>query len=223
MIFTNIQSIIESAPLDWGTIAQLVIGTVVGGYVIYRFGWDKKQSTSENQIQESSVDSSQDTSQSSEHQSHHESGDVSQNVEFNFGPNESGSTSKQEEEEDPRPKIKCHPQNLDTGMPDVISEEEDQIRTFDKMAEARILVQWPNELERCWVMVEAGEGVFIEFKNKPESMTFRDDGRFKMGDNATKKYFDMEISAPNLSGSHRIEFRETSNGDILADPELVGL
>lgn len=149
---------------------------------------------------------------------------VNQNVDVEVytGESESGNEVESDSQNPLDGRIECLPRNLEDGSIEPIDNVRNEIPTFKSEAEARVTIDWPSEQDPSWILVDGGTEVYVNFKNKPGNMDF-DGDRFRVGDNSDIEYFDIEFSAPTLSGTQDIHFQDLGTGDVIHTETLTGL
>ncbi|MFA9501545.1 hypothetical protein ACERIM_02065 [Natrinema sp. H-ect1] len=149
---------------------------------------------------------------------------VNQNVDVDVyaGDSDSGNEVESESQNPLDECLNCYPKNLEDGSIDTINDTRNEIPTFKSEGEAEVTVDWPSEQGPSWILVDGGTEVYVNFKDKPGNMDF-DGKRFRVGENSNIEHFDIEFSAPTLSGTQEVQFQDLSTGDIIHTETLTRL
>lgn len=241
MTFPPLNPLLSSIP--WGNdyITLIVTGLVTGlfvTYVAYLLGWNGDDDSKGDAGGIQGVDQTQDSGDQEVDQSQEVGGqnvdqevgaqDVDQHTEQNVDVNvynvdsSSGGEGESESDNPLEECLNCYPKNLNDGTIDTINDTRNEIPTFKSEAEAEVTVDWPSEQNPSWILVDGGTEVYVNFKDKPGNMEF-DGKRFQVGRNSNIEHFDIEFSAPSLSGTQEVKFQDISTGDIIHTEMLTGL
>lgn len=233
----------SQSPIPWGNdyVTLIVTGLIVV-YVAYRLGWnggddskgetdggqdvDQEQNVGDQEVDQNqevggqNVDQevgAQDVDQEAEQ-------NVNQNVDVDVhaGDIDSGNEVESESQNPLDGCLNCYPRNLEDGSIDTINDTRNEIPTFKSEGEAEVTVDWPSDQDPSWILVDGGTEVNVNFKDKPGNMDF-DRNRFIVGENSNIEHFDIEFSAPSLSGTQEVQFQDRSTGDIIHIETLTRL
>lgn len=246
MIMFLLQNASQSL-VPWGNdyIKLIVTGVVAGlivAFFVYRFGWnggdkpeeetdggqdvDQDQSVGDQEVDQNQEVGGQDVEQKTGAQDVDQETEqnVNQNVDIDVytEDNSLGNEVKSESQNHLVGCLNCYPRNLENGSIDTINETQNEIPTFKSEGEAEVVVNWPSEQDPSWILVDGGTKVYVNFKDKPGNMDF-DGKRFRVGENSNIEHFDIEFSAPSLSGTQEVQFKDLSTGDIIHTETLTRL
>ena len=235
------------SPIPWGndyvtlTVTGIIAGLIVA-FVAYRLGWngsddpegetdggqdvDQEQNVGDQEVGQSQEVGGQDVDQEVGAQDVDQESEqnVNQNVDIDVyaGDSESGNEVESESQNPLDGCLNCYPRNLEDGSIDTINDTRNEIPTFKSEGEAEVTVDWPSEHDPSWILVDGGTEVYVNFKDKPGNMDF-DGKRFRVGENSNIEHFDIEFSAPNLSGTQEVQFQDLPTGDIIHTETLTRL
>lgn len=233
----------SQSPIPWGNdyITLIVTGLIVA-YIVYLLGWnggddskeetdggqelDQDQNVGDQEVDQNQEVGGQDVDQEVGAQDVDQESEqnVNQNIDIDVHTGDSDSVNEAESEsENPlNGCLNCYPKNLEDGSIDTINDTRNEIPTFKSEGEAEVTVDWPSEQDPSWIIVDGGTEVYVNFKDRPGNMNF-DGKRFKVGKNSNIEHFDIEFSAPSLSGTQEVQFQDLSTGDIIHTETLTRL
>lgn len=213
---------LSDLPISWGNdYVTLVVTGLIVAFLTYKLGWSGGDDSGTETEIDQDTENTTDVDNTIDLDIHTDESQGSDESDNSPTDSESGNRGEDSSPNSLEGCINCYPKDLDDGI-DPINDTRNEIPTFHAEGEAEITINWPNGHDPSWILVDGGPDVYINFKDKPPNMDFTKD-RFRVGANSDIEHFDIEFSAPNLSGSQKICFIHVSTDDVLHRETLTRL
>jgi hypothetical protein len=115
--------------------------------------------------------------------------------------------------------IEIIPQHIEEDQSDDFGVSEDCVRIFDQVGKMRVVVSWPEEMNREWVELDAGRQIEFVFRDKPPDVDF-DGSMFKLDRRCILGPFDVKIHPKEQINQRTLQFKGRDSDRVYRTIEL---
>lgn len=118
--------------------------------------------------------------------------------------------------------ITLTPHDIDTNEEDEEAIFENSIRTKQQNGEAHLHIEWPDDVERDWIEVDAGDKVYFDFVPEPHDVKFNG-SEFCLNDSTPYEGFKLIITHDKDINSRELKLKLSDSNNIILSRTLKSI